>query len=169
MLSPRWRKVINDLWANKTRTILVLLSISIGVSAIGMVMTSQTIVDESLPETYAAVQPASGTIFTLNTFTDSMVEAIESMAEVGEAEGRRSVNVRFLAKIKPLVQKKLGIGMRRIKSWRDAFVMLSAHCPALQTGYFFDDLGNLFTLFWIHNPSPVSVKISVGEHIESTT
>ncbi len=98
MLSPRWRKVINDLWANKTRTILVLLSISIGVSAIGMVMTSQTIVDESLPETYAAVQPASGTIFTLNTFTDSMVEAVESMSEVGEAEGRRSVNVRFLAK-----------------------------------------------------------------------
>ena len=37
MLAPRWRKVFRDLWSNKTRTILVLLSIAVGVTAIGMV------------------------------------------------------------------------------------------------------------------------------------
>ena len=97
-MRTRWHKVIRDLWANKTRTILVLLSIAVGVTAIGMVMGSQTVVDESLPEQYQAVDPASGNIFTLTTFDDDMVEAIEAMPAVAQAEGRRFVNVRFLTK-----------------------------------------------------------------------
>ena len=36
MLSPRWRKVWRDLWSNKTRTLIVLLSIAVGVTAIGI-------------------------------------------------------------------------------------------------------------------------------------
>jgi putative ABC transport system permease protein len=95
-LSPRWRKVWRDLWSNKTRTLLVLVSIAVGVTAIGMVMGAQIIVDENLPAAYAAVNPASGTIFALTTFDDNMVESIRRMPEVGEAEGRRFVNVRFL-------------------------------------------------------------------------
>ena len=96
MIPIRWRKVLRDLGSNKTRTLLVLLSIAVGVTAIGMVLGSQIIVDESLPEAYAAVNPASGTLFAISTFDDDMVEAIRAMPEVGEAEGRRFVNVRFL-------------------------------------------------------------------------
>ena len=95
VLTPRWQKVIRDLWTNKTRTILVLLSIAVGVSAIGMVMGAQNIVDSSLPDAYAAVNPASATVFTFNTFGDSMVEGIRAMPEVEDAEARRFVNVRF--------------------------------------------------------------------------
>ncbi len=94
-LSPRWLKVLRDLWSNKTRTVLVLLSIGVGVSAIGMVMGAQNIIDRNLPAAYAAVNPASGRIFTINSFDDKMVAAIESMAEVAQAEARRSVIVRF--------------------------------------------------------------------------
>ena len=97
MISPRWRKVVRDLWSNKTRTILVLLSIAIGVTAIGMVMGAQVIVDQSLPAAYNAVNPSDGIIFALSTFDDDMIESIEAMPEVGEAEGRRFVNVRFQA------------------------------------------------------------------------
>lgn len=95
MLSPRWRKVWRDLWSNKTRTLIVLLSIAVGVTAIGMVMGAQIIVDENLPAAYAAVNPASGTIYALNTFDEAMVETIRRTREVSEAEGRRYVNVRF--------------------------------------------------------------------------
>lgn len=97
MIPIRWRKVIRDVSSNKTRTILILLSIAVGVSSIGMVLGTQLIVDESLPEAYAAVNPASGTLFALSTFDDEMIEAIVSMPDVGEAEGRRFVTVRFLA------------------------------------------------------------------------
>ncbi len=96
MIAPRWRKVWRDLWSNKTRTALVLLSIAVGVIAIGMVMGAQTIVDENLPAAYAAVNPASGTIYTLSTFGDDVVEAIERMDEVSAAVGGRAVAVRFL-------------------------------------------------------------------------
>ena len=37
MLSPRWRKVLRDLWINKTRTLLVVLSIAVGVFDVGMI------------------------------------------------------------------------------------------------------------------------------------
>ena len=98
MLRTRWIKVLRDLSSNKTRTILVILSIAVGVTAIGMVMGAQNIIDESLPEQYAAINPASAVIYTLNTFGNDMVEAIEAMPEVGQAEGRRFVAVRFFDK-----------------------------------------------------------------------
>ncbi|HRW04562.1 MAG TPA: ABC transporter permease [Caldilineaceae bacterium] len=96
MLAPRWRKVVRDLWSNKTRTILVLLSIAVGVTAIGMVLGAQGIVDRNLPEAYAAVHPSDGLIFCITTFDDDMIKAIEAMPEIESAEGRRFVNVRFL-------------------------------------------------------------------------
>lgn len=98
MLSPRWRKVVRDLWSNKTRTVLVLLSIAIGVTAIGMVLGAQVIVDRNLPAAYAAIQPSDGLIFCLSTFDEDMITSIEAMPEVEAAEGRRFVNVRFLGK-----------------------------------------------------------------------
>lgn len=98
LLAPRWRKVLRDLWSNKTRTILVLLSIAVGVSAIGMVMGSQIIVDQNLPAAYAAVNPSNAVMFSLDTFGDDMVESIRSMPELEDAAGLRAVNVRFITK-----------------------------------------------------------------------
>lgn len=97
-LAPRWRKVLRDLWSNKTRTMLVLISISVGVSAIGMVMGSQIIVDQNLPEAYAAVNPSNAVMFSLDTFGDNMIESIRAMPEIEDAAGLRAVNVRFLTK-----------------------------------------------------------------------
>ncbi len=37
MIRPRWRKVLRDLWSNKTRTLLVVLSIAVGVFAVGTI------------------------------------------------------------------------------------------------------------------------------------
>ncbi|MEZ4677956.1 MAG: hypothetical protein R2932_27430 [Caldilineaceae bacterium] len=97
-IAPRWRKVIRDLWSNKTRTILVLLSIAVGVTAIGMVLGAQGIVDRNLPAAYAAVHPSDGLIFCITTFDDEMIKSIAAMPEIESAEGRRFVNVRFLDK-----------------------------------------------------------------------
>ena len=38
MLRPRWRKVFRDLWLNKNRTVVVVLSIAVGVFAIGTIV-----------------------------------------------------------------------------------------------------------------------------------
>ncbi len=58
MLNPRWRKVIRDLWSNKSRTILVVLSIAIGVFAFGGLFTARTLITESLDVEFQATNPS---------------------------------------------------------------------------------------------------------------
>ncbi len=94
MLRPRWRKVLRDLWSNKTRTMLVVLSIAIGVFAVGVITNSRIVLSQNLLEGYAATKPAHATILTLEPFDDALVEAIRNIDSVGEAEARRNVTVR---------------------------------------------------------------------------
>ena len=82
--SPALAQSLPGPLVQKARTILVLLSIAVGVSAIGMVMGA-IIVDRNLPEAYTAINPASATIYTFNTFDDRMVEAVEALSQVAEA------------------------------------------------------------------------------------
>jgi putative ABC transport system permease protein len=95
MPSPRWRKVLRDLWGNKRRTVLVVLSIAVGVFAVGAVAHMQAIVQRDMVGSYEAAVPASATIYTEDPFDEDLVEVIRDMPEVAEAEGRRSVVVRF--------------------------------------------------------------------------
>lgn len=87
MFAPRWRKVFRDLWLNKTRTILVVLSIAVGVFAIGAVAGARTILSRDLGEQYAASNEASATIFASN-LDAQFVRSIREMAEVADAQGR---------------------------------------------------------------------------------
>ena len=94
MIPPRWRKVLRDLSSNKTRTILVVLSIAIGVFAIGMIVGTQVMLDKDLSESYTAINPGSA-ILVPDGFDEDLLYTIERMPEVQQVEGRRSVNVRL--------------------------------------------------------------------------
>jgi len=94
MLSPRWRKVLRDLWGNKTRTVLVVLSIAVGVFAVGMIASSRVVLSREMTKSYLATNPASAILYT-EPFDDDLVETVRGMKEVSEAEGRRSITVRF--------------------------------------------------------------------------
>ncbi len=94
MLRPRWKKVWRDLWLNKGRTFLVVLSIAVGVFAVGTIATSQIILTRDLSQTYLATNPAHATLLTFGAFNEDVVDAVEGMREVAEAEARRRVTVR---------------------------------------------------------------------------
>ena len=94
MLSPRWRKVVSDLRGNKARTVLVVLSIAVGVFAIGMVGGSSIMMNDALRKTFGATNPASAQISTVDPFGDDLLEAVERMRTVGDAQGRRTFSVR---------------------------------------------------------------------------
>src|SRR3990170_4068752 len=64
MLSPRWRKVVQDLVANKTRTALVVLSIAIGVFAVGMIAGTDVILSRDLDSNYMQANPSAAIIYT---------------------------------------------------------------------------------------------------------
>ena len=97
VVSPRWRKVASDLWGNKTRTLLVVVSIAVGVFAVGMILGSRVILLRDLRAGYLATNPASGTIYTVDPFDDDLIEVVRHMRTVRDADGRRTTNVRYSA------------------------------------------------------------------------
>jgi putative ABC transport system permease protein len=93
--APRWRKVIRDIWSNKPRTILVVLSIAVGVFAIGVVTGARQVFIAALNKSYNTSNPANGTVFVEGEFGDDLIEAIRSMREVAIAEGERNATLRY--------------------------------------------------------------------------
>ncbi len=108
LLRPRYKKVLADLWSNRTRTLLVVLSIFIGVFAVGVIAGSQIVLSHQLTSAYQQTNPAHITLssgvlsyntdFSLNAadasaagFSEDLVQAIEHMPEVAAANGRRVV------------------------------------------------------------------------------
>ena len=82
-----------DIWFNKTRTILVVLTIAIGVFALGTISRSWAILSRNLSESYQAVNAPNSILFA-SEFHNDLVEAIRKMPEVQDAEGRRTIGVR---------------------------------------------------------------------------
>lgn len=94
MLRPRWNKVLRDLALYKTRTILVVLSIAVGVFAFSTITAARANVLQELHASFLAINPVSATLMT-EPFDDDLVDAIRRMPEVGAAEGQRRVSARI--------------------------------------------------------------------------
>ncbi len=94
MLSPRWRKVLMDIVGNKTRTLLVVLSVAVGVFAVGTISGTKAVLGPGLTDAYVAVNPAHAQIST-DPFDDELVQTVAHMRGVSAAEGRRSFSVRL--------------------------------------------------------------------------
>ncbi len=94
MIGPRWRKVLGDLWSNKIRTLLVVLSIAVGVFAVGMIAGTQVILTRDMQASYLAINPAAA-ILGLDKFDDKLVESIRHMPVVDEADGHGRLSVRL--------------------------------------------------------------------------
>ncbi len=91
----RWVKVYRDLWNNRSRTILIVLSIAAGVFAIGVTGISQQALTESLNQQYADLRPADVILQTEPNLDDDFVESIRHMRGVADAEGRRFLMLRI--------------------------------------------------------------------------
>jgi putative ABC transport system permease protein len=94
MTRIQWRKIIRELWSNKARTLLVVLSIAVGVFAIGTIANSWIVMLNDLSTQYLATDPADA-VFDLQPFGDDVVSAVEGMRGVDTAEGRASVVVKL--------------------------------------------------------------------------
>lgn len=94
MLRPRWYKVFRDLSLHKTRTLLVVLSIAVGVFAFGSVVAARDNILHELHDSFISINPVSATI-TTDPFDDDLVDAVRRIDSVGQAEGRRTVAARI--------------------------------------------------------------------------
>ncbi len=92
-MRPRWNKVIADLWENKARSFMIVLSITVGVFAVGMVGVGYYLIPEGIHEVYSKNIPENITIHT-DYFDESMIDQIREIEGVMAAEGERKINVR---------------------------------------------------------------------------
>ena len=95
MLGARWYKVLYDLWGNKTRTALIVISIAVGLVAVGVIVSAQVVLSQKMESGYQAVFPSSGTIQTLETFDEDFLRSTRRMDGVAEADARRNLMMRY--------------------------------------------------------------------------
>ena len=95
MFSTKWRKVIRDLGGNLTRTILVVVSIAVGVFAIGMIMGTNEVIGSDLPEAYEEINPAYAEVYT-DLFDVNLLPIAAQVDGVAEVDARREFGVTHL-------------------------------------------------------------------------
>ena len=93
MIRPRWRKVFHDLINSFSRTLLVVISIVVGVFSIGVIVGSYVIISNDMSVSYSANNPMNVDLRT-NPFDTSVVANVQNMRGVKQAEGRRVFTTR---------------------------------------------------------------------------
>lgn len=86
MLDPRWQKVVRDLWAHKSRTMLVVLSIAVGVVSFAGLLIARSAVTTNLDSDYSSAN-AYDIAIDLPGFDDTMVRWAAGQPGVTGAQG----------------------------------------------------------------------------------
>jgi putative ABC transport system permease protein len=96
-MSVRRAKILRDLLVNKSRSLLIVLAVAIGVAAFGLMITGRIVLEENLRTVYADSAPAQATL-TLSSFDDDLLKFVRSMDSVSIAYARRVDQARILSK-----------------------------------------------------------------------
>ena len=89
-MTSSWKKAIADVWLERTRTIMVIIAIALGVTGFTTVMSSYAILMRELNDDFLATNPASATLLT-DKVDEALLTAIRRDPQVGMAEPRRVV------------------------------------------------------------------------------
>lgn len=94
MISVRWRKVLRDMWLNKSRTLLAVMAIAIGIFGAGSVLAGYAILTHEIDANFLATNPASAILYTDNA-DEKMAEYVGKQNGVADAQVRRVVMARI--------------------------------------------------------------------------
>jgi putative ABC transport system permease protein len=93
--SPRWVKILNDIWGNKTRSMLVVFSIAVGVGVVGMINNARYLIERDIYTPYSAGNPAEVSLY-ISPFQEDLAHAVEGMREVKDAQPRQVVSTNLI-------------------------------------------------------------------------
>ena len=97
LLRPRWQKVLSDLWKNKTRSLLIILSIAVGLLAIGIISDIYFLINQDMASGYATINPANIQSKTSPVDQD-MIDHLGRIEGVKLAEGARETSMQIMTK-----------------------------------------------------------------------
>ena len=87
--APRWRKVGRDLWLHKSRTLLVVLAIVVGIVGAGAVLDTWSLLRQVTRDQFRASNPASATLRT-ERVDAGLLARVRALPAVRAAQGRRT-------------------------------------------------------------------------------
>jgi putative ABC transport system permease protein len=87
MLNPRWRKVFRDIWKNKTRSILVVFAIAVGIFAFSSAFISREVILTEMNSQYQAINPSTITLG-VTSFDDSLVRWASHQDNISYSQGQ---------------------------------------------------------------------------------
>ncbi|MGC1377258.1 MAG: FtsX-like permease family protein [Anaerolineales bacterium] len=90
-----WRKVLADFWANKTRTFLMVLTITLGVFSVGYVGNMGALMNRDMEADYNSASPAQVTIYAA-PLDETWVRELRKVPGVKNVEGRTQVGAQLV-------------------------------------------------------------------------
>ena len=90
-----WHKVWFDLWHNKTRTLLVVISIAVGVFAVGMIFGMNDQMLTLMDRQHRADMPQHFTMYISGLIDRDTALALRHVPGVEDVEPASSVNIRY--------------------------------------------------------------------------
>ena len=114
-MTPSRRKVHHDLLSNPGRSILIILSIAVGLFAIGTIMTVWLCLADDIRIGYEEINPAN-IYFKLSKFDNSLVRSIQSLPEISHAQGSRSASLRTITAKGDL--ENISLNATEMDSWQ---------------------------------------------------
>jgi len=94
-MTSRWKKVWADLWNNKGRTLLTILTIAVGVLAVGFNNNMALYMVESMDSDFLSANPSEAIVYASPMDEDS-VEIVREVAGVEAAEGRSTSSANII-------------------------------------------------------------------------
>lgn len=94
MSTPRWKKVFADLWNNRVRTLLVVLSIAVGVFAVGFVASTYLVLQKDVPADFTAASPHAAVLY-IDPFDEELLSTVRHTPGIGVVTGRSTLNVKL--------------------------------------------------------------------------
>ncbi len=95
MLNPRWRKVLRDIWKNKTRTVLVVFAIAVGIFAFSSAFISREVFLAEMSTQYQAINPSTISLG-VSPFDDSLVRWARHQENINYAQGQSLRSARLV-------------------------------------------------------------------------
>lgn len=110
-MSSRWKKVWADFWSNKTRTVLTILTITVGTFAVGFTNNLHYYMAESMDSDFLSSKPSEANIYAYPMDDDS-VKVARQVPGVSAAQGVSTLGGQMIGRD----GKKISIGFTGIKS-----------------------------------------------------
>ncbi|HEY3273235.1 MAG TPA: FtsX-like permease family protein [Methanocella sp.] len=95
MIDTRFKKALRDLWFDRSRTLIVIAAIAIGLFCAGTVIVGYSILDREMSANYVNTNPASA-IFYVDHASDNLAGVIKNNTAVQDAELRSAITARVL-------------------------------------------------------------------------